>query len=295
MTIKPFIKRTFGPFFAKCIHMAWEYVDNNALLRRGTYLGNSRLLTNTVDGHLMFLNAEDISISPQLFTYGVYEKALTTFYRKTLTPGMHVVEVGSNIGYFTLLAARLVGEKGHVYSFEPDVGTFTLLQDNIDVNIYQSRITAYRYAISDKFGTATLTQPKKHPGSGSILQLSQEFLDRHFDVSSSQTVNITTLDSILFDKNIRSIDVLKMDAEGSELAILRGALKLLERNPNMKIICEYNPEILETNNISGNEFLHELKEYGFIAQNITEQGLQLFDPKTIPYTAVADILLTRTP
>lgn len=79
----------------------------------------------------MFLNPDDRTVSPALWTWGLWEPNETRWFVRSLRPGDVVVDVGANIGYYTLLGARLVGESGRVYAFEPDPASFEILARNV--------------------------------------------------------------------------------------------------------------------------------------------------------------------
>lgn len=155
---------------------------------------------------------------------GRYEPETTQYFKKTIRPGMTMVDVGANLGYFSRLAAELVGQTGHVYAFEPDADNFLLLRENIkrfkNVHIVQS-------AVSDREGTVTFYLSSKM-GMHSLLEKNGN--------GRSVTVPSTTLDR-LYEKT--DIHFVKMDVEGAETAVFRGMRKLLLRKP--VVVFEYNP------------------------------------------------------
>ena len=96
-----------------------------------------------------------------------YERATTDLLKDLLHPGMIFVDVGANIGYFSLLAANLVGTEGTVYAFEPEPGNHELLRKNIELNSY-SNIVMIQKAVSNKSGSAPLFLSALDSGSHSL-------------------------------------------------------------------------------------------------------------------------------
>jgi hypothetical protein len=89
-----------------------------------------------VQGSKMYVDSSDIGVAPFLLEWGFYEKYETALFKRLVKKGMVVVDIGANIGYYTLLAAHLVGDKGKVFAFEPDPNNYDLLCKNIEVNGY---------------------------------------------------------------------------------------------------------------------------------------------------------------
>ena len=115
----------------------------------------------------MYVLTRDLSLAPWLMLDGVWEEAITAVFRSLVAPGMTVVEVGANVGYFTLLAAELVGPRGRVHAFEPDPELFELLRDNVEVNAFDHRVTLHRRAVADFHGEARFHAATRHRGNGS--------------------------------------------------------------------------------------------------------------------------------
>jgi tRNA G37 N-methylase Trm5 len=97
------------------------------------FVAQLRERTVDVDGHFFYLDPHD---SLGLSVMGSFEPAETELMRQRVRPGATVLDIGANIGYFTLLMARCVGPSGHVYAFEPEPKNFELLQHNVRRNNY---------------------------------------------------------------------------------------------------------------------------------------------------------------
>ena len=112
------------------------------------------LLTN-IQGNKIYVNTNDKSISARLLMEGRIEKYETELFKKIVKKGMVVVDIGANIGYYTLIAAKLVGENGIVYSFEPEPNSHKFLCKNVEINNY-TNVVPIKKAVSNKNGEVNL-------------------------------------------------------------------------------------------------------------------------------------------
>ena len=148
--------------------------------------------------------------SGESFTF--YENLIEGIYLKngiTLKPGSTVVDIGANIGAFTILAASIVGPRGHVFAFEPIKDTFERLQKNVDLNGLKN-IECRRAAIDSQEGEITLQVAEK---SAYATAHKTTIIG---DERPSETVPCLTLDRIFSEFQIDRINLLKIDCEGSE-------------------------------------------------------------------------------
>ena len=199
-------------------------------------------------------------------THGNYEAGATRLLESILVPGMVVVDVGAHIGYFSLLAARLVGAAGKVYAFEPAPANFRLLTKNVDLNGLRN-IIAVNKAVSDRVGESILFL---QPGTlGHSL-----FPETLGKGETSIKVESITLDRFFADENWPHVDLVKIDAEGAEPAVVNGMAELLKRNPSIKLVFEYIPMLLNRVGQDHQELLIKLEASGFRLWNITDgEGL----------------------
>ena len=108
-----------------------------------------------VQGHRMYVDGQDVGVAPILVVKGVYEEGVTRVFKNEIKPGAVVLDIGANIGYHTLTAARLVGQDGKVFAFEPEPSNFDLLVRNVKINGY-SKVIPVQKARSSKRGRARL-------------------------------------------------------------------------------------------------------------------------------------------
>ena len=162
--------------------------------------------------------------------FGLYELDTYRVIRRLLKPGMRFVDCGANIGYFTLLAAKLVGAAGRVDAIEPDPQNSLRLVDNLQRNGMSDVVRVHDVAVSSQAATVTLY----HPGRGNHGQAS---LFQSAGDGERYDVKAVRLDELIEDVP----DLIKMDIEGAELDALRGATKLLQSPNPPKLIIEHNP------------------------------------------------------
>lgn len=219
----------------------------------------------------MYVNTDDKGIVPLLLIDGTIEKYSTDLFKKMVKEGMVVVDIGANIGYYSLIAARLVGSSGMVYAFEPELTTYDLLCKNIELNKY-SNVIPIQKAASNKNGKRGLWCDKINFASPSfsrdnVLVFSR---DKVLENDSFVEVETVTLDDF-FRNTVQNsrVDIVKIDAEGAEELIINGAKQTLESN-NLKIIMEFWPLALRNLGTDPLELLHKLQEYGFKIMFINE-------------------------
>ena len=229
--------------------------------RQMIYLGDNRALTRTVFGHKMFLDTRDISLTPHLLLDGYWEEWITDIFKTIVKPGMTVVDIGANVGWFTLLFSMLVEREGKVVAFEADPDTHRLVSQSIDVNGFGDRTCVEQFAVADKAGEIKFHRFADHHGSNSIHDDSFSAAEEFGDSLETITVPSISLDEYFGDSHI---DVIKIDAEGAEPLIIEGAKKLLERHDRLQLVIEYDPR-----NRAGIESLLEL---GYQFSRITESS-----------------------
>ncbi len=223
--------------------------------------------TAVILGHRMFLGVnDDLGLSVD----GIFTPQETAAFQGEVRQGDTVIDIGANIGYFTLLFARLVGPRGQVFAFEPEPINFELLRRNVELNGY-CNVTLVPKAVSDASGTARLYLAE-HKGDGRIF-------DSH-DGRGSIPIETIRLDDFLKDYEGR-IDFIKMDIQGAEPAALRGMTKLLERHRQARIILEFWPIGLKLFGEEPEAFLRSLTDLGFGLWNLDEQCARTL-PTTIP-------------
>jgi FkbM family methyltransferase len=169
------------------------------------------------------------------FRKRTYEAGEWKFVSRFLKPGMKVVDVGANQGYYTLLAAHRVSSEGRVYAFEPAGIEVQKLQTNLLLNGY-SNVTIERCAVGECEGITDFYECLNGWGSFSSCKPPGEDLRRM--TKQKMQVPMTSLDHYAEHRKIAYVDLLKIDAEGAELHVLRGASRLLSGSLAPVVLCE---------------------------------------------------------
>jgi FkbM family methyltransferase len=199
---------------------------------------------------------------------GLYEPGTVKLVKKLLKDGMTFLDLGAHRGYYTLLASKLVGEKGRVFAFEPAPENFALLKTNVKG---RSNVTLVQKAVSNKSGTARFFLSAKNTANHSLYDTgdNRELVD----------VEVTSLDDFFKGKDSK-IDFIKMDIEGAELTALEGMAELIKKNGNLKIVTELNPKALEASGCPPVDFLNRLVGYGFKLYLINDER-EAIEPNTV--------------
>jgi FkbM family methyltransferase len=180
----------------------------------------------------MFLPGDWRGLGKFLFVFREnYEPELADL-EKLLSPGKTFIDVGANYGIYTLVASRLVGEAGRVIAFEPTAQSFAGLRKNIVLNGLMN-VLMFPMALSDRAGTAWLyygTDPVRN-------SLGRDPCSE----GGGEEVATDSLDNVLRRATVEHVDVIKIDAEGAEELVLRGASRLLTSKRPI-VIYEVNPE-----------------------------------------------------
>jgi len=216
-----------------------------------------------------------------------YEQATTDLFRQLLQPGMLVVDIGAHVGYFSLLAAELVGSGGTVYAFEPEPNNHALLKKNIELNSY-SNIHAIRKAVSNKCGSTQLFLSALDSGSHSIYAAAAR------GVTGNSLVSTTTLDAFLKGQGWPSVDLVKIDVEGAELTVLEGMESLSQQSGDFNLIVEYCPFLLQSVGAKPSDLLDKLASMDFQVQFVDDKQGLLLPEEANPESITARLLKQET-
>ncbi|MBU0766674.1 FkbM family methyltransferase [Patescibacteria group bacterium] len=204
------------------------------------------------DGHTVFVDTSDFGLSFELESTGEYEVASMEYCKNFLKPGMVFVDVGANIGLFTLMAARQVGPTGHVYSFEPGATNCVLMRKNVEHNGYNN-VTIIQKAVLDHSGSCTLFKSGFNTAD-----------HRTYCVSKGRkqtTIDCVSLDDY-FSPDIH-IDMIKMDIEGVEEVAIRGMDRILATKKPLQFIVECWPSVLKKVGTDPFKLFASLEQRGF--------------------------------
>lgn len=198
-------------------------------LRRtsAVYLGSNRTVIRLPNGLPLRAIADDQSLTPSLVTDGFYDLSFWRFIRRYVRPGDLVVDVGANIGLFTIEMAARVGRYGRVHAFEPSREVFGVLTENVGINWFAERTRLHNTALGGKDGHVTLMQDNQFRGSSVAGLLPDQPMSstQHEGRFNSTDVPCRRMDSVL-DATL-PIRFVKIDVEGAEVDVLEGMEALI--------------------------------------------------------------------
>jgi len=221
-----------------------------------------------VQGHKIFLDKTD---SLDLSINGIYGVLETNIIKNEINDGDVVIDLGANIGYYTLLLAKQVGPNGKVFAFEPESSNFQLLQQNIHENNYEN-VVSERKVVSDSNNSVNLWVGQKSSGANRIYEPKK---------SGNQEFKTTKVDSIQLDEYFSNspyankINFIKMDIEGAEFKALQGMKSILKKNQNLTILTEFAVTSLEDAGCNPDEFLKFFLDEKFEIFVIDESSMDL--------------------
>jgi FkbM family methyltransferase len=258
-------------------------------LRPPLYMGNNRALLCTRDHSKMYVDTTDLLIAPWLLMHGEWEPEETELFKRLLKPGDVFVDVGANIGYYTLLAVRLGASQ--VYAFEPQAATYELLSKNVIINWMSKVVRCENLAAFSHTTELEFFARKAYPGNSSIGVSPPAQLREWFDTAEKLTVRAISLDDY-FSEKPDNINVMKVDVEGAEPAAFEGARRILSQNRDIKVLCEWSPDQMATAGQDPERLVHLWAELGFRAF-VLHTGLGEVSLKSLLKSGYQNLLLHR--
>ncbi len=191
---------------------------------------------------------------------GVVNPHETSLIRKILKPKDIVIDIGTYIdGWHSLFASHIVGPHGQVHAFEPLY--HERLKTNIEINGMKNIILNAK-AVSDKVGAALFYDNEE----------ASSLIKSNIKNVNSYKVKTTTLDTYVKSKKLKKVKLLKIDTEGAEEKVLKGAKKLLNRKDAPDILIEVIDELLEKAGSSRFKIMSFLKNAGYTPYAIGTEG-----------------------
>lgn len=217
-------KQWFFPGFMRMLSICYRFAKPKKMVLTSISGGEIRIC----------LNGKDDVMTPEILAYGYHEEAATRLFKKNIKSGMTVIDIGANIGYYSLLAAKGAGPEGKIYSFEPDPHNYSVLRKNIEVNGF-TNITAIPKALSRQKGFVDLYCDESNFGAHTLAS-------ENIQVRLWASIKVETLrlDDFLQERGISRVDFIKMDVQGAEGLVLEAAVKTL-MSPGLKVLMEFWP------------------------------------------------------
>jgi FkbM family methyltransferase len=224
--LKSGAKKWVRPLFLPAVRLFIRYTPHHGIRRFvWTWVvapffqyANYRFVTTTVFGSVVSGNTEDL-IQRYIYYFGIWEPNLTHFLRENLKEGDIFVDVGANIGYFTLQASRLVGELGKVIAIEASPKIYAKLIDNMKRD-HATNVEAYNLAVSDSEGTTKVfLAANSNIGQTTILPKD--------GCCYECEINSKPLTAIIPPDQMAKVRLIKIDVEGAEWLVVSGMRPLL--------------------------------------------------------------------
>lgn len=252
-------------------------------------------VAETSVGRVVSGNTSDL-IERYLYVFGTWEPSLSAFLRSKLGPGDVFVDVGANVGYFTLLAADAVSQTGHVIAFEPHPATVEKLRGNIDANGLRN-VTVIPSVASDTAGEVELfSGPATNLGRSSTAPVPD-------GTAAGRVASVVAADAVPHELWPR-VRAIKVDVEGDELRVLRGLHRLLEALPTGAcVVVEVAPERLEERGESASVLFDTMVDLGFTAASLpndyhpssyARRSVARPTPLTAPPSTIVDVVFTKS-
>jgi len=219
---------------------------------------NQKLVTTKIRGYPLTIRYQpNTEIGRYLYYRGIYEEPIIHKMASITKPGMCFLDVGANIGVYSLVAAHNVGPSGRVLAVEPQSTVFRLLRDNVKMNNL-TNVELFNCALGKTEEQAEIyLLDEANDGASRMARLDSE------NVISSEEINVIPMEKILEDAGIDKIDVMKIDVEGAEMLVLEGAKSVFNRKKPQYIFVECIDKHLKMFGSSSYELLSFMKSYGY--------------------------------
>jgi FkbM family methyltransferase len=242
------IKNRYARWTMQGMHAAGMKTVNHSLL------GGGRMVLKTND-----------FVAQRIRCEAAFEPAVRREVQRIATHGVNVIDIGANIGYYSVLASRLIGPAKRVFSFEPQSNMVTQLRRNIEVNAL-SNVEVFPFALADVRGRLTFQVPREGLESLGSIHASDRF-----EVVKTVEVEAQRLDDVMVTLDHPKIGLIKMDAEGAELLILRGATHLLSSPDRPVLIFEANERSCKPFGYSVFDTLQYVHSFGYRLRQIDHE------------------------
>jgi FkbM family methyltransferase len=254
------------------------------------YLGDHTALVATRWGAKMLVDTRDAMVTPWLVLDGLWESHATGWLQQALGTGQVFVDVGANVGYFTLLAGSLVGPQGTVVAIEAHPRLAELLRRNVIINGRHGYITTWQRAAWSEATGLKLHMRENFASNSSVGSIGADALTRLGDSEEMVEVQAVRLDDLLAD--VAHIDIMKVDVEGAEVQVFQGLERTLTANPGITILFEWSPAQIEDVGDEPAALVALLTAHGFTFR-LLEDDLRPIDGAALVALAYGNIVARR--
>lgn len=244
-----------------------------SLLGRNPYFwyreirNKERVVCRHIRGHEMRLDLYDRGISRHLLIRGAHELEATKAFAEMLArlrdetdEAVTILEIGANIGYYTLEEASVLGDGASIIALEPDIRCRSLLEANIEQNGYSNAVDIVPMAVDETSGERTFLRSDHSNWNRLDSSGKSENADQIVETVEVQT---TSVDDLLEDRDIdpSKVNAIRMDLEGQEIKILKSMERVLEADGPLALFVEFHPDFVGQSAYV--EALSLLEQHGF--------------------------------
>lgn len=260
------------------VYFFTKRIKKHQFLRRVWYMFRKPYVM--VGSRKLFINKRDSVVSESLLTTGTWEPTISIIFCMCARKSSTIVDIGGNLGYFTILASTVISKTSRVYVFEPETINFSLLAKSVTENHLQN-VTCEKLAIGNSEGEISLYIAEDNFGDHRAFSSGEN--------RKVETVNMTTLDSY-FASYKNPIDLLKIDIQGFEIQAFQGAKKLLKQGKIRVIMSELWPIGLQMAGSDWRDYIKLLQTSNFSIWEIDDESEKIapFDPKKLEATIKKD-------
>lgn len=234
------------------------------------YLGDFTCLTYTYFGRKIYVDTRDISLTPHILTDGRWEPWVCSYIESNLAPGMTFYDIGANCGFFTLLAAHLVGPTGSVVAFEPQANLVNNLRKSLSINGFDGYSYLVPKGASNEAAELKLFKQDDYQGSSSLVE--GMLVETEFETISTVNVGSELREmEQSFGKDLTP-DFIKIDVEGFEPYAWDGMEELLGRGRPCTIVLEFSAPAYDKSPWGREGFLDMIIGSGFSIQTLEHSG-----------------------
>jgi FkbM family methyltransferase len=263
-----------------------------------TYIGDGLLFLPSALGFPLIGFADDLQISPSLLMHRRWDAPTTQLLERVLKPGDMFLDIGANIGYFTVFGAALVGFNGRVHAVEANPRTFDVLARNVRLNNIGHVCTLHATAFVDRVGERVLNTFTRNQASSTIAALPDRLLDEWHERPTPHTVSASTLDATFADHPI-VFSCIKIDVEGSDGLLWAGGERFFREHVDDRtlILQEWNPPALHGARSDLDELMARFRRHGFSVWRRNDE-LKVTPVRTVndlDRWCITELILARDP
>ena len=260
--------------FLVCKYFRLKYREYRLIVHCCNIFRHGLMLRN-IQGSKMYLIANDPGLSRDLFLRSIREPLQTNLVKQLLKPGMTVVDIGANLGYYVLIEASIVGEAGKVYAIEPVTLNYEILRKNVHKNNYENIVETYQCAISDTCGISkiAITRESNYPSMFLNKNDTSEYMKERIETDTERILDVetVTLDKFLINK--RPVDFIRMDVEGYEVKIIKGMADTVKNSGSgLKLFFELHPCLFRDPKAMVAEMIQDWTDLGLKVKFIVNSG-----------------------